>query len=329
MFRNILVISICSIVGWQVYSLGASPAKPQKVLTRADYRRPAATPYPAGNSFSEAKHDLGRSLFYDPALSGSLEISCATCHVERKAWTDGRPRAVGAANKPLPFKSPTLLDVAWLDLLGWDGKFATLEDVAFTPILGKANMNNTEAVLIERLKASPEYTRQFAAAFVDGSITRSNIEKALATYERSIVSPEAPFDRWVGGDEGAVNVAAKRGFDVFNGKAACAQCHAGWSFTDGGFHDIGTARGEDVGRGRYFKEPGKLQYAYKTPTLREVTKRAPYMHDGSIASLEKVIDHYDNGGIERPSRAAPIKPLHLTAMDKADLIEFLKTLSAE
>lgn len=329
MFRNILIASMLSFVGWQAYSVSAMNDAPLKHLTRNDYRRPSEIPYPSENPYSEAKYKLGRSLFYDPSLSGSLDISCATCHVPNLAWTDGRPRAIGAAGKPLAIKTPTLLNVAWEAPLGWDGKFATLEAVAFGPITGKSNMNNTEAVLIERLKASPEYTKDFAAAFDDGSISRTNIEKALATFERSIVAGEAPFDRWVEGEEGAIGEAAKRGFDVFNGKAACAGCHSGWSFTDGAFYDIGVERGNDLGRGRYIPGSIKLRYAFKTPTLRDITKRAPFMHDGSIATLEKVIDHYDAGGIERRSRSERIKPLKLTHAEKLDLIEFLKTLSAD
>ena len=125
----------------------------------------------------------------------------------------------------------------------------------------------------------------------------------MATFERTIVSGEAPFDRWIKGDEKAINAAAKRGFDLFVGKAHCASCHSGWAFTDSSFHDIGTATGDDIGRGKLFPTSIKLQYAFKTPTLRDVARRAPYMHDGSDATLEAVIDLYDRGGIDRPSRS--------------------------
>jgi len=142
------------------------------------------------------------------------------------------------------------------------------------------------------------------------------------------VSGEAPFDRWIKGDERAISVAAKRGFDLFNGKGHCAACHSGWSFSDSSFHDIGTARGDDIGRGRLFPTSVQLRYAFKTPTLRDVARRAPYMHDGSVATLADVIDLYDKGGIDRPSRAEEIRPLHLTAQEKGDLIAFLQTLTA-
>jgi cytochrome c peroxidase len=296
---------------------------------RSDYRRQAEIPYPDTNPYSKAKADLGRLLFHDPILSGSGTTACSSCHVANLAWGDGLPRAVGDAKTPLALRSPTLLDIAWVSPLGWNGKFRSLESVAFTPITQPKNMNLPEATLIERLKAAPDYVSRFAEAFDDGAITRQNIEKALATYERSIVSGEAPFDRWVNGDENAISPAAKRGFVLFTTKAHCSECHSGWTFTDNSFHDIGSASGEDIGRGSIFKTSVKLRYAFKTPTLRDVALRAPYMHDGSVPTLDAVIDLYDKGGIDRPSRSESIKPLGLKQDEKDDLIAFLKTLTSQ
>lgn len=295
--------------------------------TRADYRRPAAIPYPTENAQSDAKENLGRRLFFDPILSASRSISCATCHDERLGWGDGKPRAIGEAHTPLPFRAPTLLNVAWTAPLGWDGKFPDLEAVAFAPLTNPKNMNMTEERVVNRLQKEPDYVAEFAAAFEDKAVSLRNVELALATYERTIVAGQAAFDKWVDGDETAIGDAAKRGFDVFNGKGRCFECHSGWAFTDGSFHDIGTATGKDVGRGRLFPTSSRLQYAFKTPTLRDVALRAPYMHDGSVSTLEKVIDLYDRGGIDRPSRSELIKPLHLTEREKADLIAFLKSLT--
>jgi len=188
-------------------------------------------------------------------------------------------------------------------------------------------MNLPEKVLIERLSAIPAYVGAFDAVFGSGEITRHEVELALATFERSIVSTEAPFDRWINGKETAINQSAKRGFDLFNGKGNCAACHSGWAFTDASFHDIGSALNDDIGRGRLFPTSVKLQYAFKTPTLRDVARRAPYMHDGSVPTLEAVIDLYDRGGIDRPSRADEIHQLGLPKNEKADLIAFLRTLS--
>jgi cytochrome c peroxidase len=151
---------------------------------------------------------------------------------------------------------------------------------------------------------------------------------ALATFQRSIVSAHAPFDRWISGDRNAIDDSAKRGFELFVGKANCVSCHSGWAFTDASFHDIGSATDDDIGRARLFPTSRGLRYAFKTPTLRDVAKRPPYMHDGSLVTLEEVIELYDRGGIERPSRDPDIKPLGLSKSEKADLVAFLKTLSA-
>jgi cytochrome c peroxidase len=290
------------------------------------YRRPSEIPYPADNLYSSEKSALGRALFFDPILSGSGTRSCGTCHNPALAWGDGAALATGEVK--LALRSPTLLDVAWTTRLGWDGKFHDLEAVAFGPITSPANMNLPEAALMERLQKSPGYVEAFAAAFGSSGISRRNVELALATFERSIVSGRAPFDRWIEGDAKAISTSAKRGFDLFNGKARCSGCHNGFSFTDGSFHDIGTAKDADIGRGRLFPSSVKLRYAFKTPTLRDVGRRAPYMHDGSIATLEEVVDLYDRGGIERPSRSVLIRPLGLTDAEKQDLIAFLGTLNA-
>jgi len=266
-------------------------------------------------------------MFFDPLLSGSNVRSCATCHNPGLSWGDGQPRAIAEGQKPLTLRSPTLLNVAWIPKLGWDGHFRDLESVAMGPITGITNMNLPEKELLARLSGIPGYVDAFHAAFGKGDVTRKKVELALATFERSIVSGDAPFDRWVTGDNNAISAAAQRGFDLFNGKANCAACHSGWAFTDASFHDIGSAKGDDLGRGKLFPKSVKLQYAFKTPTLRDVARRHPYMHDGSVPTLEAVIDLYDRGGIDRPSRAEEIRPLNLSQQEKADLVAFLRTLN--
>jgi len=297
---------------------------------KAQYIRPNSIPFPDENPYSQAKITLGKKLFFDPVLSGPRTVSCGTCHQRHLAWGDGRAKAKGVDPAGMTIRSPTLIDLAYGDgPLGWDGKFHDIEGVTFGPITGRVNMNLSEPELIARLKAVPAYAQEFSAAFGDSKIDKARIEQAIATYVRTIVANQAPFDRWIGGDENAVSQQAKRGFAIFNGKGKCADCHSGPSFTDGSFQDIGTGKGDDLGRGRYFPTSEKLQYAFKTPTLRDVAKRAPYMHDGSIQTLEGVIDHYNKGGIDRPSRSPSIKPLHLTPEEKADLIAFLKTLTGD
>jgi cytochrome c peroxidase len=307
--------------------LGA--ADPGLHALREAYLRPAEIPFPKDNPYSDAKYKLGRTLFFDPILSGSKVRSCATCHSPSLSWADGKARALGENNLPLPSRSPTLLNVAWTPKLGWDGHFRDLEGVAFGPITAADNMNLPEPELIERLSGIPGYVDAFGAAFGNGNITQRKIELALATFERKIVSSEAPFDRWIAGDKNAISASAERGFDVFNGKGNCAACHTGWAFTDASFHDIGSASNGDIGRGRLFPSSVKLQYAFKTPTLRDVARRGPYMHDGSVPTLAAVIEIYDRGGIDRPSRADEVHQLGLPADDKADIIAFLDTLSGK
>lgn len=294
---------------------------------QAEYQRPNEIPFPRDNPYSEAKSRLGRMLFFEPMLSSSQSRSCATCHNPGLSWSDGLARGIGEMQSPLPLRTPTLLNVAWTPKPGWDGHFRDLEAVAFGPITAPNNMNVSEKDLIARLSAVPGYVSAFHDVFGDSGITRRTIELALATFQRSIVSSEAPFDRWIKGDERAINDAAKRGFDLFNNKANCSACHSGWAFTDSSFHDIGVGQGDDIGRGALFPNSAKLRYAFKTPTLRDVARRAPYMHDGSLATLEAVIDLYDRGGIARPSRSDDIKPLGLTQSEKADLVAFMGTLT--
>lgn len=307
-------------------SMSSAPTETRQAW-RQQYHRPAEIPFPKSNPYSDAKFKLGRALFFDPILSGSEVRSCATCHNPGLSWADGQPRAIGEKQLPLPLRTPTLLNVAWIPKLGWDGHFRDLEDVAMGPITATGNMNLPEKVLIERLSAIPGYVDAFDSAFGEGEVTARKIKFALATFERTIVSKDTPFDRWIDGAETAISEPAKRGFDLFNGKANCAACHSGWAFTDNSFHDIGSARDDDWGRGRLFPTSAALRYAFKTPTLRDVARRGPYMHDGAVPTLEAVLDLYDRGGIERPSRAEEIHPLGLTAAEKSDLIAFLATLN--
>ena len=323
--RAAIVIAAVALIFGAAGSLLGAPQAGLAALKR-QYWRPAAIPYPKENPYGRTKEELGRALFFDPILSGGRARSCATCHNPGLAWGDGEPRAIGENQVRLPLRSPTLLNIAWVPKLGWDGHFRDLESVAMGPITGQTNMNLPEQELIKRLAALPGYVAAFDAAFGKGGVTREKIEQSLATFERTIVSDNAPFDRWIHGDETAISGAAKRGFALFNGKANCAVCHSGWAFTDAAFHDIGVAKNDDLGRGRLFPSSVKLQHAFKTPTLRDVARRAPYMHDGSVASLADVIDLYDRGGIDRPSRDNDIRPLNLQSREKADLIAFLKTL---
>lgn len=317
------------MVTWAVATTG----EPDRTTQLAEYRRPDAIPFPDDNPYDVAKADLGRALFFEPALSRDGDRTCATCHIPGQDWTDTTPLAPRNDGGFMDVRTPTLLNVAWTeDIFGWDGKFRGLEAVARTPLTASGNMNMPPEEMVRRLSADPNYVAAFAKAFPepvagDSPVTPVRIEQALATFQRLIVAGEAPFDRWVEGDARALGAAARRGFDLFHGKANCAACHSGWSFTDGSFHDIGVAKDGQIGRGRYFPNSTVLRYAFKTPTLRNVARRPPYMHDGSLATLADVIELYDRGGIDRPSRSRDIRPLNLSQAEKADLIAFLESLN--
>jgi cytochrome c peroxidase len=292
------------------------------------YERPSDVPHPKDNAYSPARVELGRRLFFDPRLSGSNWISCGTCHNPGLAWGDGLPKGLGHGMQQLGRRTPTVLNTAWASSLFWDGRAATLEEQALGPITSPGEMNMDMSGMLDKIKAVEGYRNLFAEAYPREPISEKTVAKAIAAYERTLVSGKAPFDEWVEGDDDAMSPAAKRGFVVFNGKGNCAACHSSWRFTDDSFHDIGVP-GDDIGRGKFLKLE-TMQYAFKTPTLRNVDQRAPYMHDGSEATLEEVIELYDQGGrVKRPSLSPEMKPLGLTAQEKSDLVVFLRALTSE
>lgn len=293
----------------------------------ADYRRPASAPAPADNPITPERVALGQMLFFDPRLSGSGAISCASCHNPGLAWGDALPKGIGHMGAVLRRRTPTILNVAFGEPLFWDGRAYTLEEQAKLPMKSSVEMNMPEDA-IRRLAAIPGYAAAFARAYPAQPVNLDTVAAAIATYERTVISSAAPFDRWVAGDEAALSPAGKRGFVLFNGKGNCAVCHMGWRMTDDGFHDIGLADVQDRGRAEIAPGIEQLEHAFKTPTLRNVKQRAPYMHDGSIATLAAVIDHYDSGFVRRPSLDMEMRPLGLTAAEKADLLIFLDSLTS-
>ncbi|HWK44545.1 MAG TPA: cytochrome c peroxidase [Stellaceae bacterium] len=294
---------------------------------KKDFIRPASVPFPADNPFTAEKAQLGEMLFFDPRLSGSNWISCASCHNPSMAWGDGLPRGIGTGMKTLGRRTPTILNLAWAELLMWDGRKTGLEDQALGPVTAAVEMDQDVDKLIEKLSAIKGYPTEFERVFGVEGLSPKTIGQAIATYERTIVSGSAPFDRWIAGDENAIQEPAKRGFGLFNGKANCAACHSGWNLTDNGFHDVGMPD-KDIGRGEWLKI-ASMQQAFKTPTLRDIDRRAPYMHDGSLKNLAAVIDHYDRGGTARPSLSDDVRPLGLSEAEKSDLLAFLLTLTGD
>jgi len=294
---------------------------------KAPYRRPETIPFPKDNPYTLAKAELGKKLYFDTRLSAANVLSCATCHSPAYGWGDGQPTGVGHGMKKLGRRSPTIINAAFGEIFMWDGRAPSLEAQALGPVQADVEMNMPIERLLEKLNAIEGYHPLFEAAFPGKAVAPESIAKAIAVYERTVVSGRAPFDDWIDGDEKAISERAKHGFVVFNTKGNCMQCHSGWNFTDDSFHDLGLAS-PDIGRAKIAPGAEKMMYAFKTPGLREITIRAPYMHDGSLPTLEAVVEHYNNGGIDRPSRSEQIKPLSLTAEESKDLVEFMKTLTS-
>jgi cytochrome c peroxidase len=291
------------------------------------FRRPAGIPFPTSNPYSPEKRALGERLFHDKRLSADGSIACATCHDRRKGFSDGRATAVGVPRRPLARHTPTLWNLAWARSVFWDGRARSLEEQVAGPIIAPDEMAQPMDALIVRLAADRDYKRDFAKAFPrDPRVSEDNLKKAIATYERTFVSPRTRFDRWIEGDGAALSPQETEGFRAFN-KSGCANCHSGWAFTDYAFYDIGLPS-DDRGRGAVLRLE-KAEYAFKTPSLREAARRAPYMHDGSLASLADVVTHYVGGIADRATRSPDLRKIALTAGEQSALVAFLRTLTSE
>jgi cytochrome c peroxidase len=308
--------------------LGLSSA-PAVEIKSDPWLRPAEVPAPANNAPNADRIELGRALFFDPRLSGSNWISCATCHNPALGWSDGLPTAIGHGFKILGRKTPTVLNTAYNPLQMWDGRKTSLEDQALGPIQSPGEMNLPIEDLVKKINSIAGYRPLFDKAYAGEGISPETIAKAIASYERTIVSTESPFDRWRKGDEQAVGASVKRGFEIFQTKGRCTLCHQGYNLTDNGFHNIGvksTGTEDDVGRFAHRKVKVN-KGAFKTPTLRDVELTAPYMHNGTYRTLADVVDHYDRGGEVKDNLDPNMQPLGLTAQEKSDLVDFLKSLT--
>jgi cytochrome c peroxidase len=296
---------------------------------KATFERPRFVPHPADNPPSLGKVALGRRLFEDKALSATGTIACASCHDPRLAFGDGEPIGRGVTGKPLARHTPSLWNAAFSPLLFWDGRAPSLEDQVRFPVEHPDEMGSTLEGAAQRLAQDETYHTAFAAAFPQSpDISPRTIAAALAAYERTLVSPPTRFDAWIGGKPDALTPSEVRGFKLFAGRGRCIACHVGFAFTDHNFYDIGLP-GADRGRG---KEIGlrAADHAFKTPTLRELAWTAPYMHDGSLATLEEVVRHYETGGVARATRSRDLpRDLRLTDAERADLVAFLEALSSE
>jgi cytochrome c peroxidase len=297
-------------------------------------------PIPADNPVTAETVALGRKLFYEKKLSADNTISCSMCHSPQLGFSDGRKFSLGVAGKRGTRNAPTVINAAYSTMQFWDGRAASLELQAAGPIANPVEMNQPHDVSVSKLAADPEYKQLFLAAFGPGPVTIGKVEKSIASFERTVVSGNSPFDRYYyGGDKTALSPAAIRGLAVFTDKARgnCSACHTIGEkyalFTDGKFHNIGVgvnSEGELTDPGRYAESKAEVDRgAFKTPSLRNVGLSAPYMHDGSLKTLKDVIDFYKGGGNSNPNLDKEIKELKLTAQDKEDLMEFLESLTGD
>jgi cytochrome c peroxidase len=296
----------------------------------------AYMPVPQSNPLTPEKIVLGRKLFFDPILSRDRTVSCATCHDPKLGFTDGKPAAIGVGGQTGTRRSPRLINRGYGKLFFWDGRAATLEDQVLQPIQNPIEMATSLDDVVGRLEADPAWKSAFREVF-GRTPDAVGLQHALASYVRTIVSGNSPYDRFVAGDGNALSAAQRRGLEIFRGKGNCAVCHLGPNLSDEEFHNTGigwkgaagrNSAGEDTGRAKITQNPADTG-AFKTPTLREAAAGGPYMHDGSLATLADVIEYYDRGGERNPYLSREMQRLGLSASEKADLLEFLKALSGE
>jgi cytochrome c peroxidase len=301
------------------------------------------------------KIELGKMLFFDYRLSGDGSRTCVHCHEPDQGWSFRDRQSPAYPTQVERRTSMTLIDVAYNKSLIWDGRASSLEKQALGPIQNPLHMNQNLDLLVERLNAIPDYVRRFRQVFGTGP-TPDAIGKAIAAFERTIVTADSPFDRYARGDRTALSVSELRGLGLFTGKARCILCHNGPAFTDSGFHNLGVPEADFLNDPRVLaslrfdaKRMGVPEYrsltadpgrylitkqdrdfgAFKTPTLRNVTSRSPYMHNGAFRSLSEVITFYNKGGGHDPRKDPFVQPLNLTQTEAADLLAFLASLTGE
>lgn len=288
-------------------------------------------PWPADNPYSAARVELGRNLFFDPRLASDGKIACATCHPPERAFSGGDPAPRGVTGVALRRRAPTLINRAWGRSQFWDGRAATLEAQISGPMTASDEMGTTPAAAAEAISKIAGYAPLFEQAFGDRQVTFDRIAKAIASFERTIVSGNSPYDRFLKGDKHALSPAAKRGLEIFERSGECSECHSGFNFSDEKFASLGIGpdgKPPDPGLAGITGKRGD-EGKFKTPTLREVAHTPPYMHDGRYQKLDDVLEFYRKGGKPGPHLDSRIAPFFLDAEARANLIEFLQSLSGE
>lgn len=286
-------------------------------------------PIPQDNPLTSERVALGAALFRDRRLSADGSLACSSCHDPDRAFTDGRPASIGVFGRRGPRNVPTLINRGYGSAHFWDGRARTLEEQVLGPIANPLELGATVERVVEQLCDDADSRRDFQIAF-QRDPNGEDLARALAAYVRTIMAGDSPVDRFLHGSRDALSDEARAGLHVFRGRGNCTACHLGPTFSDERFHNTGVAWREgrwlDEGRVAVSRDARDLG-AFKTPTLREVAKTAPYMHDGSVATLEEVVEFYDRGGNPNPQLDAELRPLGLTAADKRALVAFLRALS--
>jgi cytochrome c peroxidase len=288
--------------------------------------------WPKDNKYSPEKAELGWLLYFDKRLSGDATVSCASCHDPRAAFTDGQRFSRGVRGQLGGRSAPTVINRAYSLEQFWDGRVPSLEEQAKGPIANPVEMGNTHAGCASCIRGIKGYRQRFQAAFGTNDVSIDLIANAIATFERTVLSGNSAYDRFKAGDEKALTDSQKRGMEVFfSNNARCDSCHEGANFTNGKYANVGIGMDKpspDLGRYLVTKEETD-RGAFKTPTLRDIALTGPYMHDGSLKTLEEVVEHYNKGGIKNPWLHQDVRELKLSDRDKKDLVEFLKALSGE
>jgi cytochrome c peroxidase len=328
-----ILVAFCGGCAHSRLDADSASAKPiGKVITIQAPLGLPPVPVPAGNPETAETIALGRRLFYEKRLSADTSLACASCHNPSIGFADGRVHSVGVGGKTGTRNAPTVVNAAYTPRQFWDGRALSLEEQAGGPMSNAVEMNQSHEVTVSKLQADPTYRADFERAFGPGPVTIGKIKKALASFERTLVSGNSPFDRYeYGGDKNALSPAAIRGLAIFRDerKGNCASCHTIGEkyalFTDGKFHNIGVGV-NDIGN---LTDMGIEKGEFKTPTLRNIAKSAPYMHDGSLKTLSDVADYYAGGGNSNPYLDGKIKNIHMSGLERVDLVAFLEALTGD
>ena len=337
-----LAIALLSALG--LLSGGTRATHSDRNLEAVNPVRPVPRPPLGVNDLDELPNPpapervrLGRWLFYDTRLSVDGTVSCATCHVPERAFSNGTRVAAGAGGHTGVRKTPSFINAARAfgpNRFGWDGRAGSLEEQSLLPVANPVEMGSTASRMVGTLSRIAGYAEYFQRSFGDPSITRGRVAAALADYQRTRMSGNSAWDRWQGGDARALAPSARRGWSLFNGDAQCSRCHFGPNLTDGAFHNLGigwdaaSERYTDEGRGAITGRPGD-RGAFKTPTLRDAARHPPYMHDGSLPTLRDVILFYERGGVRNPHLDTQVRRLDLARGDIDALVDFLEALNGE